>query len=159
MSSPAIEQLQELALPPAVSYMPHTWGWWALLLLLAAAVGFWLLRTLHQWRRDRYRREALVRLNQLERQADAAALRELPELLKRVALSMPQRPDVATLAGPAWQQFLQRSASAELPADFAAQLATLAYAPDATLHTLDAAQRQRLLHLSRLWVETHHVAV
>jgi hypothetical protein len=87
---PSIDQLQELGLPAPVSYAPQTWGWWVLLVVLiviALVVG---VRRYLQWQRDQYRREALARLAQLRsRSDDLNALRELPELLKRVALSMP----------------------------------------------------------------------
>ena len=87
---PSIEQLKELGLPAPVSYAPQTWGWWVLLVVLLLAVLVLGMRRYRQWRRDRYRREALVRLAQLrDRSDDLNALRELPELLKRVAISMP----------------------------------------------------------------------
>jgi len=158
MSSPSVEQLQELPLPAPVSYAPQTWGWLVLLAVVLLLIGAWSARALYHRRQNRYRREALVRLDQLEQRQDATALREVPELLKRVALSMPQAPDVASLSGPAWQDFLQRSTPVALPEDFASRLATLAYAPSATLETLTPQARQELLTLSRQWVETHHVA-
>jgi hypothetical protein len=87
---PSIEQLKEIALPAPVSYAPQTWGWWVLLAVLIGAVLLVGARRYWQWRRDRYRREALVRLVELQNSDDQLnALRELPELLKRVALSMP----------------------------------------------------------------------
>ena len=87
---PSIEQLKELALPVPVSYAPQTWGWWALLTLLVLSLLLVSARRYWQWRRDRYRREALARLAELQQRSnDLNALRELPELLKRVALSMP----------------------------------------------------------------------
>jgi hypothetical protein len=89
---PSIDQLKEMALPAPVSYAPQTWGWWALLALLVVTLVVLGARRYWQWRRDRYRREALVRLEELQRRSnDLSALRELPELLKRVALSMPSR--------------------------------------------------------------------
>ena len=89
---PSIDQLKEMALPAPVSYAPQTWGWWALLALLIITLVVTGARRYWQWRRDRYRREALVRLEELQRRSnDLSALRELPELLKRVALSMPSR--------------------------------------------------------------------
>ncbi|MHC8350603.1 DUF4381 domain-containing protein [Pseudomonas sp. RT4P38] len=89
-SIPSIEQLKEIALPTPVNYAPQTWGWWVLLCLLVIAVLLVSARRYWQWRRDRYRREALVRLAELQKSDDPLnALRELPELLKRVALSMP----------------------------------------------------------------------
>jgi hypothetical protein len=87
---PDIGQLKELGLPAPVSYAPQTWGWWVLLAVLVLAAVLIGVRRYRQWRRDQYRREALVRLAQLrERSDDLNALRELPELLKRVAISMP----------------------------------------------------------------------
>ena len=87
---PSIEQLKELALPAPVSYAPQTWGWWVLLGVLILLTLIITIRRYRQWRRDAYRREALARLAQLRsRSDDLNALRELPELLKRVALSMP----------------------------------------------------------------------
>ncbi|MBI3908145.1 MULTISPECIES: DUF4381 domain-containing protein [unclassified Pseudomonas] len=87
---PSIDQLKEMALPAPVSYAPQTWGWWALLALLIVTLLVMGARRYWQWRRDRYRREALVRLEELQQRSnDLSALRELPELLKRVALSMP----------------------------------------------------------------------
>ena len=53
------------------------------------------------------------------------ALREVPELLKRVALSMPEAPAVAPLHAADWQAFLVSHSSTPLPADFAWQLAQL----------------------------------
>jgi hypothetical protein len=87
---PSIDQLKEMALPAPVSYAPQTWGWWALLALLIVTLVLTGARRYWQWRRDRYRREALLRLEELQQRSnDLSALRELPELLKRVALSMP----------------------------------------------------------------------
>jgi Domain of unknown function (DUF4381) len=186
---PDISQLKELSLPAPVSYAPQTWGWWvllALLVVLALIVG---VRRYGQWRRDQYRREALVRLAQLRgRSDDLNALRELPELLKRVALSMPLKhhfvgaaegcdllillfkgkikrsqpsaapTGVAALGRSEWQAFLQQHSKKKLPGDFSAQLALLAYAPDATLRALPAEQRQALFDTCQHWVEHHHVA-
>lgn len=160
-SVPSIDQLKELALPPAPSYLPQTWGWAllaVLLLLVLLSYGAWRYR---RWQRDRYRREALLQLAQLEaamadQQQRLAALRALPELLKRVALSMPASPAVATLRGNDWQAFLTAHSRAPLAADFAEQLARLAYAPDSSLQTVDA---KALLQQCKSWVERHHVAV
>ncbi|MGP6429600.1 DUF4381 domain-containing protein [Pseudomonas sp. CH235] len=163
---PSIAQLKELALPLPVSYSPQTWGWWfllAILLLAAAIIG---TRRLIQWRSDRYRREALAQLAQLRTNSDELhALRELPELLKRVALSMQgprsltSRADAAALEGSEWQTFLQTHIDQQLPDEFAQQLATLAYAPDATLLALPAPCRDAMFDTCKLWVERHHVAV
>ncbi|RON96575.1 alpha-2 type XI collagen [Pseudomonas fluorescens] len=98
---PSIEQLKELGLPEPVSYAPQTWGWWVLLALLILAALLIGIRRYVQWRRDAYRREGLARLAQLRsRSDDLNALRELPELLKRVALSMPMHKPTRWNANP-----------------------------------------------------------
>ena len=157
---PDISQLKEIALPEPVSYLPQTWGWVVLLAVLVIgllAVGAWRY---WRWRRDLYRREALQRLTELELAfpGDAQVLRELPELLKRVALSMPGGVPAASLHGEAWQAFLQQRSREPLPTDFAQQLAQLAYAPPAHVQTLASARGPLLLRQARHWVETHHVA-
>lgn len=158
---PSIDQLKELALPPAPSYLPQTWGWAvlaALLLLALLLYGAWRYR---RWQLNRYRREALAQLLQLEaalldERQKLTALRALPELLKRVALSMPASLEVASLGGSDWQAFLSTHSRVPVTPDFAEQLARLAYAPDSSLRTVDA---EALLQQCRTWVEQHHVAV
>ena len=162
---PDIAQLQELPLAvPPFSYVPQTWGWWVLLAVLLLAGVAWALRRRWRWQRERYRREALACCAQLAQGANQPqqrlqALRELPVLLKRVGLSMPDAPPVATLAGEQWQAFLVARAKAPLPADFAARLHALSYAPASDLLAIPQSEVNDLFALSRQWIETHHVAV
>ncbi|BAN48433.1 DUF4381 domain-containing protein [Metapseudomonas resinovorans] len=164
-AAPSIDQLRELAVPaPLVSYWPQTWGWLVLLLVLLLIAGMWATLRWRRWQRDRYRREALARLDTLgqalaDPERRLPALRELPVLLKRVALSMPNAPEVAGLGGVEWQAFLARSAPRPLPEDFAAQLFTVAYAPDAQVKGMPDAEVRALFSTSRHWIEAHRVAV
>ncbi|MEN0107844.1 MAG: DUF4381 domain-containing protein [Pseudomonas sp.] len=164
-SPPDISQLQVLPLPaPLVSYWPQTWGWAVLALVLVLAAGWWALRYWQRWARNRYRREALAALAVItaavgQPEQRLAALRTVPPLLKRVALSMPDAPPVARLGGSEWQAFLRERSSQPLPDGFATWLATLAYAPDAQVAAIPDAEVQALLATSRQWVEGHHVAV
>lgn len=145
---PSIEQLTELSLPAPVSYWPQTWGWGVLLGVVVLALLVLAGRKWLRWRRDAYRREALVQLDTLE------DLRELPELLKRVALSMPlpveEQQRIPTLHGAEWQDFLQRHARGPIPDDLAQRLAQMAYCT--------ASQDPQLLAQCKVWVEQHHVA-
>jgi hypothetical protein len=172
---PDIGQLQELALPvSSVSYFPQTWGWLALLLLLVFSAVLWGVLRWRRWRRNAYRREALARLDALAKALDdqqqrLSALRELPELLKRVALSipimpMPDAPAVARLSGKEWQAFLAAHSPTPLPNNFSAMLFGIAYAPDARLQAMPDTEIRSLVTTSRCWIdthftETHHVAV
>lgn len=157
---PSIDQLQELRLPAPPPFTPQTWGWWVLLGAILTAAIILGARRYHQWQRDRYRREALRELAVLrQRSENLAALRQLPELLKRVALSMPVNGlQAAGLGAAAWQAFLQQHSPLPLPADFSQQLAQLAYAPDSAVQALPTQRRQALFDLCQQWVERHHVA-
>jgi hypothetical protein len=122
---PSIEQLKEIGLPATVSYTPQTWGWWVLLALLVITVVLIGARRYWQWRRDRYRREALVRLAELQNSDDRiSALRELPELLKRVALSMPSAWNTIPVGAglPANASGHSTSKSTDTPPSLASQL-------------------------------------
>lgn len=162
---PSIDQMRELALPaPAVSYWPQTWGWLAVLIIVLVLLIAWGIRRYLRWRRDLYRREALARLDELAQSLEhpeqrLPALRELPQLLKRVALSMPAAEPVARLGGVEWQAFLQRHSAAPLPDDFAQRLVLLAYAPEERVRSLGEGEVRTLLSESRRWIEAHHVAV
>lgn len=162
---PDIAQLKELAIPtPPVSYLPQTWGWLVLLLLVLSLLLLWGGRRWWQWRRDRYRREAQARLDELrlalaDPQSRLAALRALPGLLKRVAISIPGGEGARPLGGDAWMAFLARSAPFPLPAHFAADLFTLAYAPSSRVLALPHGRIDEIFQLSQRWIGEHHVAV
>ncbi|MEG1038482.1 MAG: DUF4381 domain-containing protein [Pseudomonas sp.] len=162
---PNIDQLQELPLAtPPFSYLPQTWGWLVLLLMVLCASAWWALHRWRRWQRDRYRREALLLLEELEQGVSDTTLRlrglrQLPVLLKRVALSATSTPAVAALSGAQWQAFLTTHARVPLPEHFATRLFTLAYAPDAEVLGIGESEVQTLFAASRTWIETHHVAV
>ena len=162
---PSIDQLQELALPVApFSYWPQTWGWLVVALVAACVAVCWGVLRWRRWRQNAYRREALSRLDALASALNddtqrLHALRELPGLLKRVALSMPAAPAVARLGGSEWQTFLAGRAAHPLPGDFAAKLYETAYAPDKQVLAMPDTEVQSLFATSRRWIETHRVAV
>ncbi|MFR0687912.1 DUF4381 domain-containing protein [Enterobacterales bacterium AE_CKDN230030158-1A_HGKHYDSX7] len=164
MTVPSIDQLKELPPPPPLAgYWPQTWGWLVLALVLLAIAGAWACWRHRRWRRDAYRREALARLDELGRSLDdpqqrLRALRQLPQLVKRVALSMPAGEKAAPLGGEAWLAYLQQRSSTSLPANLDQQLELLAYAPDARVAVLEEGEARALLVACRQWVEVHHVA-
>lgn len=100
-----LDALRPLHLPEPVSWWPPAPGWWALLLLgcliLGAAV-WW-------WRRGRVRRAALAELRRIAA-ADLSAAElagEVSSVLRRYALAIYPRTDVAGLCGEPWLRFLQ----------------------------------------------------
>ena len=108
-----MEQLRPMQLPDPVSWWPMAPGWWLLLVLIIASV-FGLL----WWLRRRWadpRRYALAKLKNLqacyfpEGSDQTALLTHCNQLLKRTALTLYPRHDVASLSGDAWIAFLLNS--------------------------------------------------
>ncbi len=100
-----LTQLAPAHAPPPVGWWPMAPGWWALLLLLTAAiVCLWL------WQRSqprRLRRAALRELARIESTTvgDAALARALEHLVRRFAVARHARETVAGLSGVRWIDF------------------------------------------------------
>jgi hypothetical protein len=161
-AQPSIDELLQLPLPAPVSYWPQTWGWLALAAAVLIVIGVAAWRHVRHRRRNRYRREGLRLLQDLQRaaRADPRAARALPPLLKRVGLSSvspADRAGVAVLAGEDWVAFLKSGADV-FPADVGPLLRKLAYGPDVEVQAIPAAKMAQLFTASRLWMERHHVA-
>jgi hypothetical protein len=103
--------LRPYRLPDPVAWWPPAPGWWLLALLaigLAAALVLILRRRRRCRAAVRAARAELARLRALAARADSAgeALPGLSRLLRRYALAVYPREQVAGLSGPDWLQFL-----------------------------------------------------
>ena len=148
---------EEILQPPAVEYAPVTWGWWALFVLVLGLVVYGVVRY-RNWRvANQYRADALRELTQLEAaalQADAAAIRQVMVLLKRVAVHAFGRKDVAPLAGAKWAEFLHQTCP---ETSFSAPLLeTLTYKG---CDGVEPQQIKELLHHVATWIRRHDASV
>jgi len=108
----ALKSLQDIVVPAPVSWMPQTWGWALLASIVVLAIVAYAVHRARVYRANAYRRAALVILDGMEDRLAAPAtrdqaMRELAEILKRVALAGWSRPDVASLSCAAWVRFLE----------------------------------------------------
>ena len=127
-----LDRMHPLSLPDPVSWMPQTSGWWVLLawLLGLAVLGAW--RIVAHRHRNRYRREALAVLAEIESQGghNPRTAGQIAALLKRTALVAYPRHQVANLYGSDWARFLCQSANDDAQVVAAADtLAMAAYRP------------------------------
>jgi len=107
----SLQNLNDIVLPPSVSWWPLASGWYLLLALLLAALAWFVYRSIRRWIDNRYRRAALYELQLLTQaiqnpEKRNASLRQLPVLLKRTALSVYPREQIASLSGDDWYDFL-----------------------------------------------------
>jgi len=157
-SDAALKSLADIALPPPISYMPQTWGWAALaiLLLLAAAALLWI--SLRRRQANRYRREALAELDALVGRGAGEAgdfQQKLAEILKRTALAAWPREAVASLSGAGWAQFLAGHGPSK---DASEPLAALVNDREYAARPMRPDEQAALVAAVRLWIERHHVS-
>lgn len=135
-----------------ISHWPQSWGWYG---LLAAAVIWSLakLRThLKRWWRNRYRREALRRLDGIARQPVETRLSAAHELLKIVSVYVYGRPVTAKLADTDWFDLLNAaSATPVFSKELQSSLHRALYCDQA----LSEAELKGYLEAVALWLKMH----
>lgn len=112
--APSELPLRDVHVPTGVSWWPPAPGWWLLLvivLLLVAGFGLWRYwrarRRRHPWRRA-CRALAGIRADYDRHGDPRRLLRDLSGCLRRVALTVAPRTEVAALTGRDWLAFLDR---------------------------------------------------
>lgn len=158
----SLDRLHDVIAPPPVPWWPPAPGWlWLLgaLTILVLAAGVWGLIV---WQRQRYRREALAEWRRQEPllhdpNRRAAALANLAELLKRTTLAVFPREQVASLTGPAWLAFLDRTgATTAFTSGPGALLEAAAYDPRIA-SAQDEARAGEAAAVARSWLKHHRL--
>jgi hypothetical protein len=149
----ALGEFVEAVPPAAVSWWPQTPGWWWLGAALLVFIGHRGWRALRHWYRNRYRREAAARLEQLAAaQPTGELIPEINRLLKLTALAAYSRDQVARLSGHDWVTFL--NARCPVPPFSPEQGQLLAVASYAGVEVASPAADQ-LLAASLSWINQH----
>ena len=132
----SLQNLRDIAVPEPPPLWPPAPGVWVLLIVLAAVVAALVVF----WRRRRadnaYRRAGLSLLG------DARTTRDVNIVLKRVALAVFPRPEVAPLHGDEWAAFLDGSCP------------SARFSPFGDLED-DATATGELRALARTWIRRH----
>lgn len=160
-----LDTLHPLLEPAPPSWMPQTVGWAVLAGLLLMLMGWLAWKAWLSWRAQRYRRIAQRELRQLRAALDSTshsaarleAARQLPVLVRRLALAHAARERVAHLQGEAWLDWLDRSLRDErAPFSQGAgrSLSDWAYRPESALPW---AELSGLLALIERWIGQHQV--
>jgi hypothetical protein len=148
--------LIDIPLPREASLWPQTWEARIATVVLLSIVIAAVWRLLHDRHVNRYRREALAELNRVgpaRNSAPSELLTKLALLVRRTALAAFPREQVASLAGPAWLSFLDRTYGGQEFSHGVGRL--LASAPYQQM-PFDDAELKLLVDLVGRWIRGHH---
>jgi hypothetical protein len=163
--NPQLELLRDIALPEPIGWAPQTVGWWILLALIVAAGVAAAILIRRRRRAGLYRRMALAELERIEAAmtdpgAGRSAAAELPALVKRTALAVFPRGEVASLSGDSWLRFLDESYGGKgFSAGPGKLLPSLAYAPTDSPAAPSGDSLRELTELLRDWIRSHRVRI
>lgn len=156
----SLDRLHDVIAPPPVPWWPPAPGWLWLGSFLLAAVLVWSLRAWIRHQADRYRREALAALTEYEASLSdpdrrAPAIAGMAELLKRAALTVWPRREVASLQGEAWADFLNHTSEGKFVSPRAITLMETVAADPRKAAALEEADLNRLTDAVRQWLKWH----
>jgi len=105
--------LRDLHLPDAIGWWPLAPGWWVVVAILCAVLGYILLCTYRRWQFNAPRRYAMRELayyeaEYLKHRNPVTLGKQLSELLRRGMLAYAPREDVAGLTGGDWIVWLDQ---------------------------------------------------
>jgi len=117
----SLDRMHDIVPPDAVAWWPPAPGWYAVLglILVAAAYAGW--RSWSGWCANAYRRAALRELSGLQETSAIA------ELLRRVALAIAPRVEIAEKTGTAWVDWVAAQSSEAMPLEVRQQLTVGVY--------------------------------
>jgi hypothetical protein len=159
--NPQVQGIKEIILPEPVSYTPQTVGWWILFGVVGLLFTWWAWRRYVTWRRNRYRREALMELAEIEQQLNRkleriSALAALSALVKRTAIHAFGRSSVAELSGKVWLEFLDKTGATN---DFSLGpgrlLPEFAYSKQEILNEMSNETIDQVLIVVKDWIRRH----
>ncbi|MEI6145098.1 MAG: DUF4381 domain-containing protein [Methylococcales bacterium] len=103
--------LKDIHLPDAISWWPPAIGWWLLVLLIPTLLVFsyWLYKRLTRKTALKTAKKELAAIKINAELDNTQKLRELSMLLRRVAVSLAPRAEVASLTGQSWLAYLDQS--------------------------------------------------
>jgi len=156
----SLQNLNDIVMPATISWWPLATGWYVLIGLMLIACAWLSYRSVNRWINNRYRRAALRELQVLEERIQHSgerdeSLRQVPVLLKRTALSVYPRSQVASLSGKDWFHFLNSTVKKpSFTETTASTLNTISYSTG-ELRDVDSQASTALLIASRSWLKHH----
>jgi len=156
----SLQNLHDILVPQPAPYWPPAPGWYVAFACAAFVAVWFCWRLFRNWRANAYRRAALVELSRLRaliaKGERELAMRKFPELIKRTAMAVWPRKQVAPLTGCDCLQFLDKRGNTNLfTGDDGRLLADMAYAGTRKLNMITDDQMRALLQAAENWIRKH----
>ncbi|HHL19475.1 MAG TPA: DUF4381 domain-containing protein [Thiothrix sp.] len=168
----ALNALPEIQLPAdnkiydAPSIWPLAAGWWVVIVLLLIALGFTGYKG-YRYRQMKRQQHALLSIletfdNNLQRDKNSAAVAQMNQLLRRLALMHFPRQHVASLTGKQWLAFLDKTGNTNAFSKGAGRILAegpyVAQLPDTLDHKgLVEAIKQWLMQINNKYYQQHFI--
>ncbi len=154
MENEELAKLKEIALPEAVSYTPETLAWYILFAVIFLLLLFFLWKRYKRYKKNLYRKDALKDLSNIEKEK---VFRELPILVKRVALVFTEREKIASLSDQKWLEFSNTSYNGKgFLSDTGKILIDLSYASSNKISKYTEDEIDALFNLITEWIKKHN---
>ncbi len=103
--------LKDIHLPETIGWWPPAMGWWILIITIPLLIFlfFWLYKRLTRYTAIKTANKILQTVKLNTETSNEQKLKELSMLIRRTAMSVFPRADVAGLTGKAWLDFLDNS--------------------------------------------------
>ena len=161
MQEKPITNLEPILVPEPVSFWPPQPGWYVVIGILVTAIIYGLYTYIQYKKRNRYRKDALLRLQAIQNNGfpipDPEKTLQLNRLLKVTAILGYSRKEVASLTGKPWIDFLQRTCNKVRFSEGATYLLTnLDFVP-ADRYEISEQEWLEVVNLSKRWIKHHKV--
>jgi len=143
-SAISLDRLHDIVLPPEVPWWPLAPGWYVVLCILVVLILVLAQRAWQRHRANAYRRAALREL------AFAQDVPLIAELLRRTALAVAPREEIAAMTGNAWLDWLAAQSPEAIPDTVRDLLTTGVYDPRGLDHELAP-----LRNFAARWIARH----
>ena len=148
-----LKDIVETKMPDEISWWPQTMAWKILLLAIIILIIKKAYFARKRYLANAYRRDALLWMQQFDKNPNESHFRQIPTLLKKVALMAFHPSDVAHLSGTEWESWLdQHCPQSDFKNTCPNVLYQLAYSPKIDI---ESPALQALVKETITWIHFH----
>jgi Domain of unknown function (DUF4381) len=152
-----LAKMHDIAEPGPISWWPLAPGWWVLIITAIVSVALLIRWRLRRIAANRYRKEALRLLTQLEANVSATSIADVVDIIKRTALQAypHDRAIIARSYGKTWVDWLNRQCKVPVFDETAADALSQAAYRAPSNEPGEPESLRHLLSAARAWIHQH----